>query len=539
MVSALMLASTVNFGVVQVSAQAPGIIVVIGSDTTWTKADSPHALTGPLFVSEGATLTIEAGATVNLNGYDVLVNGTLRAIGSTTEKIYISNGVRIEFTQYSNGWNEQTGSGCIIENVVLDVSEISSSVSLKINHSSMQEISIECDSLVISNSNITGGLSVDGSAEILGNTIDGLSIVGGSPVVSNNVIEAISGSGDSPVISDNTIGTIGGYSSIDRKIRYFSPNSPIISNNIIERGIQFTGTSPVITKNMILGYIYGNDLTINDGYGPTDNIFAPLLEDNPIISFTGTGGSAVISNNTITGHTYNYTHQDFSLGLRGTVTHSVMTSGIIFHGSGSVSGNTISGCITGISGGAKIEGNLLIGNHKGIVITMNNAIIRNNHITNGTKGIDGHTSGTATIENNLISNHSSYGIDIELQVIIRNNTLTDNGYASIRLLNCPSATINYNNIEGYDKYSIELQETSNNIDATNNWWGTTDTQTINLTIRDFKYDFYLGKVNFVPFLTEPNPVIPEFQSWVFLSLLLTATLLVIICKRRYLKTANT
>lgn len=271
-------------------------------------------------MSEGATLTIEAGAAVDLNGYDVLVNGTLRAIGSTTEKIYISNSVRIEFTQYSNGWNEQTGSGCIIENVVLDVSEISSSVSLKINHSSMQEISIECDLLVISNSTITSGLSVDGSAEILGNTIDGLSIVGGSPVVSNNVIEAISGSGDSPVISDNTIGAIGGYSSLDWRIVYFSANSPIISNNIIERGIQLTGTSPVITNNTILGYIYGNDLTINDGYGPTDNVFAPLLEDNPIISFTGTGGSAVISNNTITGHTYNYTHQEVTLGFRSTVT---------------------------------------------------------------------------------------------------------------------------------------------------------------------------------------------------------------------------
>jgi len=54
-----------------------------------------------------------------------------------------------------------------------------------------------------------------------------------------------------------------------------------------------------------------------------------------------------------------------------------------------------------------------------------------------------------------------------------------------------------------------LQGTSSNIDASYNWWGTTDTQAINLTIYGSKYSFDLGTVSFVPFLTEPNPEAPE------------------------------
>jgi hypothetical protein len=65
-------------------------------------------------------------------------------------------------------------------------------------------------------------------------------------------------------------------------------------------------------------------------------------------------------------------------------------------------------------------------------------------------------------------------------------------------------TILNNNIYANTNYNIYLA-VSNNVNATNNWWGTTDTQSINQTIYDSKNDFNLGTVNFIPFLTEPNP----------------------------------
>ena len=65
-------------------------------------------------------------------------------------------------------------------------------------------------------------------------------------------------------------------------------------------------------------------------------------------------------------------------------------------------------------------------------------------------------------------------------------------------------TIVQNNFENISRYKI-YWDASYDLTATHNWWGTTDTQAINQTIYDSKYDFNLGTVNFVPFLTEPNP----------------------------------
>jgi len=95
---------------------------IITSDTTWTKANSPYSLTGPVKVNNGVTLTIAAGATVNLNGYYIRVEGTLVARGTSSDKIYINGGddisseTGIHFWSACTSWNEQTGLGCIIEN---------------------------------------------------------------------------------------------------------------------------------------------------------------------------------------------------------------------------------------------------------------------------------------------------------------------------------------------------------------------------------------------------------------------------------------
>jgi len=77
----------------------------------------------------------------------------------------------------------------------------------------------------------------------------------------------------------------------------------------------------------------------------------------------------------------------------------------------------------------------------------------------------------------------------------------------------------------------------NDLNTAYNWWGTTNTTAINQSIRDFKNDFNLGKVNFTPFLTEPNseaaPTIPEFPPWLLLPLFLVTTFLVIAVKKRF------
>ncbi len=69
--------------------------------------------------------------------------------------------------------------------------------------------------------------------------------------------------------------------------------------------------------------------------------------------------------------------------------------------------------------------------------------------------------------------------------------------------NAPTLTVKNNNLENNGKYSFYLY-TGNNIDATSNWWGTTDTQTIENSIWDSTFEPYDGNVTINPILTAPN-----------------------------------
>ncbi len=118
--STLILFGTLHFGTAQSGTNVTGIIY---SDTTWTKANSPYNFTGPVAVNANATLTIQAGVTVNIGTYYLQVNGGLNAVGSQTNLIHINGSGDddvIVFAPMSNGWNPQTNSGSIIENAIMN-----------------------------------------------------------------------------------------------------------------------------------------------------------------------------------------------------------------------------------------------------------------------------------------------------------------------------------------------------------------------------------------------------------------------------------
>ena len=70
LVGCLMLVSVGNLGLVYGATEVTG---VIGSDITWTLANSPYNITGPVLVSSGVTLTIEPGVTVNFLDFDYYI----------------------------------------------------------------------------------------------------------------------------------------------------------------------------------------------------------------------------------------------------------------------------------------------------------------------------------------------------------------------------------------------------------------------------------------------------------------------------------
>lgn len=501
-ISGLILVSIVHFGAAQ-----SGLITFITSDTSWTKANSPYTLTGPIVVSTGVTLTIDAGVTANLNGYYLYINGTLRAIGSTSDNICIFGG------DINYGNSSEVGVDSIFENVVLN-STITSSKPLTMNNNTINNgITVGATSLFVNNM-ILGGVSAGSSTTLSNNNINGDISLGDFCTISNNTIVGDTTAGISLTVSNNVI--TGGepytypFAGHGFKTALTAGSSSIISNNTISGGVSVT--SSTISSNVISG---GGPFT-DWGGRPQDATSAVTVY----------GNSAVFSN-VIFSSTDGY-------GI------------LIRSGYANVSGNAISNGVR-VAGDALIEGNLIGNSGTGITVGEiyvpafyevdyghGNSIIRNNIITGNGIGIGStQEGGTATIEQNLISNNT-YGISVSSQVTIQNNTITNSSVAIS--LQTSSPIIAYNNIMDYTQNSMYLSSVSTPINATYNWWGTTDTQSINLTIHDFKYDLNLGTVSFVPFLTSQNPqapstsysiplpsptppVIPEFPSWIILPLL--------------------
>jgi hypothetical protein len=462
LIGGLILAGTLHLGTVSAATSVSGII---SSDASWTKTNSPYSLTGNVLVSNGVTLTIEAGATVNLNGYYIMVNGTLQARGTSIEKVTFNGAGNVIFAQSSTSWNEQTGSGSIIENANLDSSQI--------------------------------GMSFT-SPKIAGSYINSISVAGSAIVTNNNIINGINVNTDSeaPVISDNTI---------SGEFRVDGAGSTLIAYNTINNGITITAGAGAITisHNTISGEVHTSAFTL---------ISQNTINGGVVISGSMSGGgSATVSDNTITGADVGI---NLEIGLTSSTGALILNNKITandvginlspsmsmsFYGgrnNATIIGNTISGCKTA---GILLESDQTQGGHTPL---YNVARIEKNTISNNYYGIKNF--GQASIEGNLITNNY-YGIlggDI-----IRYNTIADNSYGILGW----ASTIIYNNIQNNSEYSLHLGSnglgffTTSDLNATYNWWGTTDNNAISQKIYDYNNDFTLGKVTFVPFLTEPNP----------------------------------
>ncbi len=260
---------------------------IISQDTTWTKANSPYTLTGAVGISKAATLTIQAGVTVNLQDTYIQVNGSLTAVGSSTEQIKLNNG-RIIFTEISSSWNPQTNSGSIIQNAAVTSNLESNNVSPKIDHNIL-----------------TGSISIGGSSTISNNTIkNDLSVVGGSPIIINNIFTnslistySLQSSGLSPIISNNTMtgkgvkcyggNGIGGYAVIRSNsisgcdTAIFGGASLIQNNYIFNNNIGIDTLNGIIQNNTITNNIIGINIPKDSffffGFGESPN--------NPTIAY--------------------------------------------------------------------------------------------------------------------------------------------------------------------------------------------------------------------------------------------------------------
>jgi hypothetical protein len=180
-----------------------GVSGVLTSDTTWTAAQSPIQLTGPVCVNVGVTLTIEAGVTIDFDQYYLQVNGTIIARGTADNKIVLTTNKppqpilqQVQLMPSSTSWNDQTGSGCIIENAALNqVSVVARGCSPKISNNVFTKpfwIAVQStEGSILLSDNVFQNVDTEGIS------------VGKLAVVTNNVFSVTTGDATAIVAHDN------------------------------------------------------------------------------------------------------------------------------------------------------------------------------------------------------------------------------------------------------------------------------------------------------------------------------------------------
>jgi len=175
----------------------------------------------------------------------------------------------------------------------------------------------------------------------------------------------------------------------------------------------------------------------------------------------------------------------------------------------------------------------------------------NNTLTNNTANANNHSgiqlnfgSCHNTFTNNTVNNNSASGIHLEDSSnynIITDNTAKENSPCGINLYESSNNAIicnlvqdnmqngfyltggsinnniSYNNIIENGNYNpstggYEWQfhnDQGDDVDAINNWWGTTNNDTINASIYDYKADSDKGVVTYLLRLDQPAPCAPE------------------------------
>jgi hypothetical protein len=279
------------FGLAQGATTVNGII---DSDTVWTQAGSPYTLTGNVLVEHGVTLTVEPGATVNLNGYYIRVNGTLTARGTAADRITFSGG-QITFTSVGNDWNEQADSGCIIEYAIIDqTASVYSDIPIKIANTAINgyiEVTsstiinnsinhdIKCHTCVVSNNNVMGTITL-GSVS--------LGVISAPPeasIVYDNTVEGSINSGSPqgvPQIFNNTVTTGGiscsGYGSIFNNYVHDCQTGISLSSVRVFGG--YLACYATVQNNLVVDNTYGIEIYLASLDGPVSMV--PTVQNNTI-----------------------------------------------------------------------------------------------------------------------------------------------------------------------------------------------------------------------------------------------------------------
>lgn len=209
------------------------------------------------------------------------------------------------------------------------------------------------------------------------------------------------------------------------------------------------------------------------------------------------------------GNVKNSSFGNLAIYAAGTV-QNVTTRGNISISSGLVSDSSVTeGTIICQNTCSLLRNNLEIPLDPAITAGSGSVIAFNRMVRGEIRGI---VAPDATIENNLIAKFGGDGL-VTGASTIRNNTFVNNYVRSVYLTGAPLVFENNNfefNTGAYDVYLDPALASPGEIQATDNWWGTTDLALIRQRTWDYYDDYTLAKLIVDPPLIGPSQNAPAY-----------------------------
>jgi hypothetical protein len=557
----------------------------ITTNTTWTVLGSPYTVTADAFVLVDVFLTVEPGVTVKFdNGTSTIVDGTLIIQGNSAhETIFTSNApspamgdwgsirartgghiAGLEWTtiEYSTGGIEfPADSSYIVADCVFRANGVGLSGSnvnitrcaFEKNTNAVNAVNVQvmdCEFFNNTNAIAGSGACSAKSIKVWNNSGNGIQIAGpvtnclvhdngGYGVASDSIVDCLiynnSGDGASAgsvvncSVFNNGGGGISGGSVFNCSV-YNNGGYGVNGGSI---------TNCSIHDNGGYGALPGFDATLtnssifnNKGYG----VVLQVSVMSQCSVYGNLAGGVMVSAGCV------YRHAPDSY-VNGTEIYNNLV-GILFRGEANsmncfraplhvsnctIHNNTDGGIATdaiyGKPGGAEMilmmEHTRIDSNNQfgirfdgSLILEISDCIITNHTV--GASGAFGIVTGSD------ITNNSQIGLDAFAPAnYYYYNTNGDHSIVT---------NITRNNIYGNTLYNIKSHfPFSQDLNATMNWWGTTNTTEIGAFIYDYYEDYNLSRVLFEPILASP---IPEFSLVFALPLFMLATLLTVISCRR-------
>lgn len=290
----------------------------------------------------------------------------------------------------------------------------------------------------------------------------------------------------------------------------------------------------VIVEGTILTIEPGVTVNLNSYYILVNGtLYARGSSDDPI---RFNGGINVVDSNGYTIYPITFTpiinpwHEDSQVGC--IIEHAVLSSTSVFMASSPKICNNVftesyirvssawsGSLVKTYSAYPVISDNIFTGSGQYAIQTFHSGgLISQNTISGFSTGIELMSDTSSVVQRNYISGNTD-GIKLvvhqgPVSVQIKENTITgnENGISMVREISAVnSAAIQNNNIFSNLEYNLKLS-VPDNVFATSNWWGTTDTSVIDELIKDYNDDSTLGVVTYLPMLAEPDPQAPAVPA---------------------------